>query len=171
MLLVVCDSTPLIYLTRIGRFELLKQLHEEVLIPQAVWDEVGVAGGDLPEGVAIRAAAAARWLRVERPVGQLAIAPSELDDLDPGETEAIQLAVERGALLAIDESHGREIATRLGLKLTGTVGILMRARHQGLVPDLRAELQRLRQTTFRLSLAVCRDALLSVGESTEGFSQ
>jgi uncharacterized protein len=167
MLLVVCDSTPLIYLTRLGRLDLLGRFHEAVLLPPAVWQEVAVGGAHLPEGQAIQAAAQAGWLRVERPAGQLDITPAEADDLDPGEGEAIQLAMERGALLAIDESHGREIAMRLGLKLTGTVGILVRARREGLVANLRDELTKLRQTTFRLSEAVYREALASVGEATE----
>lgn len=167
MLLVVCDSTPLIYLTRLGRFDLLRRFYEGVILPPAVWQEVAVEGARLPEGRAVRAAAQAGWLRIERPVRPLAISPSEAADLDPGEVEAIQLALERGALLAIDEIHGREIAMRLGLKLTGTVGILVRARREGVVASLRDELTRLRETTFRLSEAVCREALASVGEETD----
>ena len=88
--------------------------------------------------------------------------------MDPGEKEAIQLAIERSALLAIDESHGRTVARRLGVKMTGTLGLLIRARREGLVPILREELDRLRsQTTFRMSAQLYRDALRAAGELTE----
>ncbi len=165
MLLVVCDATPLIYLTRLGRLGLLRQLHEAVLVPPAVGGEVAVRGSALPEGAAAQQAAKEGWLRVESPQGRLTISPTDTEDLDPGETEAIQLAIENDALLAIDEIHGRDVALKLGVKITGTVGLLARARREGLLPSLRAELDRLRtETTFRLSDSVYRDAISSVGE-------
>ena len=167
MLLVVCDSTPLIYLARLGHFDLLRQLHELVLIPQAVWNEVAVRGAQFVEGTAVQVAVKAGWMRVATPVGHLQVSQSEADDLDPGEEEALQLAVERDAMIAIGESHGRDVAKRLGLRVTGTVGILVRARHEGLIQALAPELARLRRTTFRLSEAIVREALASVGETAE----
>lgn len=170
MLLVVCDSTPLIYLARLDRFDLLRQLHELVLIPQAVWNEVAVNGARFVDGTEVQVAVTAGWMRVETPVGHLQVSPSEAEDLDPGESEALQLAVERDAMIAIDESHGRDVAKRLGLRVTGTVGILVRARHEGLIPALAPELARLRQTTFRVSEAVIREALARVGETAKPFA-
>lgn len=170
MLLVVCDSTPLIYLARLGRFDLLRQLYELVLIPQAVWHEVAVKGAQFVEGTAVQVAVKAGWMRVETPVGHLQVSPSEAEDLDPGEEEALQLAIERDAMIAIDESHGRDVAKRLGLRITGTVGILVRARHEGVIPALAPELARLRQTTFRVSEAVIREALARVGETAKPFT-
>jgi predicted nucleic acid-binding protein len=165
MLLVVCDATPLIYLAKIGRFELLHKLHEEVLVPPAVWQEVAIQGASFPEGTAIRQAATDGWLRVEKAKGRLPATVKEREELDSGEEEAIQLAIERSALLVIDESHGREIALRLKVKITGTVGLLIRSKLEGLVPSLQIELDRLRaETTFRLSLPVYNAALLAVGE-------
>jgi hypothetical protein len=165
MLLVVCDATPLIYLAKIGRFDLLHQLHEQVLIPPAVWQEVAVQGASFPEGSAVNRAAADGWLRVEKPKGQLAATAKEREDLDPGEEEAIQLAIERSALLVIDEAHGREVALRLHVKITGTIGLLIRSKMEGFVLSLRAELDRLRaETTFRLSSDVYNEALRAVGE-------
>jgi predicted nucleic acid-binding protein len=166
MLLVICDATPLIYLARIERFDLLRALHEAVLIPPAVWAEVAVQGGHLAEGKLVRKGAAEGWLRMEQPRLTLTLTAAEAKDLDPGETEAIRLALEHKALLAIDEARGRAVALRLGLRITGTVGLLMRARRQGLIPNLRTDLDRLRsETTFRLSESVYRQALLAVGET------
>jgi hypothetical protein len=166
MLLVVCDATPLIYLAKIEQFALLRNLHEQVLVPPTVWQEVAIQGAPLPEGVAIRKAAADGWLRIESPRGRLAATPQEREDLDAGEEEAIQLAIEQSALLVIDEAHGREVALRLNVRITGTIGLLIRARKEGLVPSLRTELDRLRaKTNFRLSPQLYEEALRAVGES------
>jgi predicted nucleic acid-binding protein len=155
MLLVVCDATPLIYLAKIGRFDLLHKLHEQVLVPPAVWQEVAVQGASFPEGSAVNRAVGDGWLRVEKPKGQLAATAKEREDLDPGEEEAI------------DEAHGREVALRLHVKITGTIGLLIRSKIEGFVPSLRAELDRLRaETTFRLSPALYNEALRAVGESS-----
>ncbi len=165
MVLVVCDSTPLIYLARLGRFDLLRKLHESVLLPPAVWHEVAVVGSELPEGQQVQLAAKEQWLRVESPRAELQLRGVEVEDLDLGEKQALQLAIEQHALLIIDEALGRAVATRLGLKVTGTVGLLIRARREGLLMSLRTELDRLRsETNFRMSEILYRDALRSVGE-------
>ncbi|RYD35073.1 MAG: hypothetical protein EOP86_09440 [Verrucomicrobiaceae bacterium] len=71
-------------------------------------------------------------------------------NLDPGETEAISLAVERtGSLLIIDEWKGREAAFGQGLAITGTLGILEEADRLRLL-DFEAELKKLEATNFRL---------------------
>lgn len=81
-------------------------------------------------------------------------------DLDPGERAAIQLArAEEGALLLIDETAGRFVASQLGIPTTGTLGILRAAARVGLV-DLRTSLARLLNTNFRISQALI-DQLLS----------
>jgi uncharacterized protein len=166
MLLVVCDSSPLIYLARLGRLEFLPHFHEAVLIPPAVWDEVAVGGANWPEGQQLREAVSKGWLRVEKPQGRLHSDQIDSGDLDPGEAEAIQLAIETQAILAIDEAHGRAVAHQFGLKITGTVGLLIRARRENLLPSLKHELDRLRsETTFRISDDLYLDALRLVGES------
>lgn len=73
---------------------------------------------------------------------------ANLSGLDPGEREALQLAVEAKAdVLLIDESEGRREALRRNLKVAGTVAVLERAAQSGLI-DFRAALQRLDQTNF-----------------------
>jgi len=125
MAVVVADSSPLVYLARLGRLELLRLLYSEVLIPDAVWREVAVEGGDFTEGRALMAAASAGWIRVES-CAPAAEEPS-LRGLDDGEREAITLAIRLRALLIIDEAAGRAAATKLGVTLTGTLGVLVQA--------------------------------------------
>ncbi len=162
---VVADSSPLVYLARLGRLELLRILHQEILIPPGVWREVGIEGQHLAEGQALAQACAAGWVRVLTP-GAASVPPDgELGRLDDGEREAIVLALELGALLVIDERDGRAVATRLGLRLTGTLGLLVEAKNRALIPSLRSELERLLvETNFRCAESLIQTALLEVGE-------
>lgn len=74
-----------------------------------------------------------------------------LSELDPGEREAIQLALEAGVdTLLMDESEGRREALRRHLRVTGTIAVLETAARRGLI-DFRGALERLEQTNFRLS--------------------
>ena len=87
------------------------------------------------------------WLRVETVHG-----PSDagLDELDPGERDAIRMALVRGIqTVLIDESEGRREAERRHLRVIGTLGILERGAERGWV-DLPAVLQRLLATNFRV---------------------
>lgn len=74
-----------------------------------------------------------------------------LADLDRGEAEVIALAQELYAdLVIIDERLARRHAKRLGLKVTGTLGVLLRAKTLGLVPAVRPLIEQLRQSGIRL---------------------
>jgi predicted nucleic acid-binding protein len=67
-------------------------------------------------------------------------------ELDSGEAEAITLALEtRAKWVLLDESEARRIAKDLGLKVTGVLGILLRACRQKRIPSLRTEIERLRE--------------------------
>ncbi len=160
---VVSDTSPLIYLARLGHFQWLKDFHGEILIPPAVWSEITDAGAKWPEAAKTTQAAASGWLRVQAPTTILPAA--SVDDLDRGEMEAISLASELGLLLIIDEQAGRRIAASIGLKITGVLGLLFEAKVRGLIPSLRHELDRLRdETTFFLSEAVRTAVLRQAGE-------
>jgi hypothetical protein len=107
----------------------------------------------------------AGWLEIQSPIN------SQLLDtlnqtLDPGEAEAIALAVELSAdRLLIDERLGRSIAAGYGLKLRGLLGILINAKRQGLIPVLKPILDRLiNQAGFRVSQALYDRTLQEVGE-------
>jgi predicted nucleic acid-binding protein len=93
-MIVVSNSTPLIGLAVIRRFELLRQLFGEVYLPQAVYDEVVVSGRQ--RGGAKREVAGATWVKVARVKDHLAVEVL-LDELDIGEAETIILAREMGA--------------------------------------------------------------------------
>jgi uncharacterized protein len=88
-------------------------------------------------------------------------------NLQPGETEALALAVELGdALLLVDDAQGRRAARALGIYYTGTLGVLLRAKGEGKLTALSPVLALMRQrTTFWLSEEVQRAALVQAGEA------
>lgn len=88
------------------------------------------------------------------------------ENLDPGESEAIVLAMELETdLLLMDEREGTTIARQMGLKATGLLGILIGAKKQGLLPAIRPVLLELRRDAgFWLSEKLERQVLESVGE-------
>jgi uncharacterized protein len=118
--LVVADSSPLIYLSRVGALHVLPALFGDVLVPRVVWEEISEKR-PTARGIALRQAA---WLRVvENPSAQVDLG------LDAGETAAILVAESLHAdLLLIDERVGRKVAQERGLAVRGTVGMLVQAR-------------------------------------------
>ncbi|MBI4770845.1 MAG: DUF3368 domain-containing protein, partial [Chloroflexi bacterium] len=129
---VIADTTPLVSLWVLGRLNLLRDLYGEVLIPPAVEGEF-LAAEAASRQVAL---AGAPWIVVrplQAPDRALAFA-----GLDRGEAEVRALATEQNArLVIIDERAGRRYARRLGLPLTGTMGVLLLAKEAGLFEAIR----------------------------------
>ena len=147
----VSNAGPIIHLSWIDQLSLLAQLFDEVLVPLAVRDELLRAAHDVPGVPAIHAAFQMGWLAV-REVADPPRAEQLRADLDPGESEAIALTEELAAgILLLDERRARAHAVRRGIPITGTVGILRRARERGLVRTVSPLLQDLRLRGFRIS--------------------
>ena len=153
--LVVVNTTPIIALALLDKLDLLRQLYGQVIAPSAVWTEV-LAGGSTGTGSAeLREAT---WLRVSslhdpRSADLLA-------DLDRGEAEVIALALEMNAdLVIIDERLARRHAKRLGLRLTGTLGVLLKSKQHGLVDSIAPLIEQLRSSGIRLSDALVATVL------------
>lgn len=149
-MIVVADSGPLHYLILLEHIELLRRFYGQVLMPQAVADELSAAGA--PPVVREWITRPPAWVEVRQ------VTPEDVttvtSDLDPGERAAIALAeAVRADLLLIDESAGRAEAKRRHLRVTGTLGVLRAGAEQGLVdvPDL---LERLKATSFYLDEAL-----------------
>jgi predicted nucleic acid-binding protein len=87
--------------------------------------------------------------------------------LDPGEAEAIALALELSAdLILLDERDGRSVAERAGLRVTGILGILLRAKDNGQIQSIKPEIDALRtRARFFLSARLQQKALEIAGES------
>ena len=165
MAVVVSDTSLLIHLSRVGRLELLRALYQQILIPPAVWRETVEEGQGRAGEAEVREAAQAGWIEV-RPVANTLLVQLLKEGLDDGEAEAIALALEAAAdLVLLDETQAREKAALVGLRLTGTIGVLIRAKREGLVDTLRPLLDQLRQKSFWISESLYRSALVAVGEN------
>jgi predicted nucleic acid-binding protein len=136
MAVVLCNASPLMALGKLHRLDLLASLFGEVRIPRAVYDEVVTQGlvRGAPDALAVRLFwQRQQWLIVDVPEGQLsAYVPPVV--LDPGETEVLALAQSLAdPLVLLDDEVARAEARRLGLRLCGTLGILVRAYRGGLL--------------------------------------
>ncbi len=154
-MIVVGDSSVLIALERIGAQTLLPHLYGEVHVPDAVWREVF-------SGVQTTAPT---WLIRHSP--PMRPEPLEWTErLDAGEIEAILLARAIPAdLLLIDETAGRKVARRLGLRVTGVIGVLLEAKRRGEVRSVAEHLRRLREAGFFLSTDLEARTLHDAGET------
>ena len=158
-MIVVGDSSVLIALERIQAQELLPRLYGEVHVPDAVWREVFL------EKDSGRRPPAPAWL-IRHPLPARPQPATWIARLDAGEIEAILLARQMPAdLLLIDEIAGRRVARRLGLRVTGVIGVLIEAKRRGEIAWLAPHLHQLRLAGFFLSDALEASALRDAGES------
>ncbi len=156
-MIVVSNTTPLIGLAQIGRFELLQLLFGEVYIPEAVYAEAVTAGRE--EGGAKQEILSADWIKTTSVQDHLAVEVL-LDEMDLGEAETIVLARELEAeWVLMDERKGRRKLAQLGMNRIGTLGILLKAKQTGLLGKIRPEVEKLRQQSFSISQEVI-DAIL-----------
>ncbi|HYV94671.1 MAG TPA: DUF3368 domain-containing protein [Chitinophagales bacterium] len=161
-MIVVSDTSPLRALWKIQHLHLLPALYESVLIPPAVVRELNsfkTSGADLSELVN------APWLEIgiiknKNEVDLL------LNDLDPGEAEAIVLARENNAsLILMDEVAGRNKAEEYGLNVTGVLGVLLEAKKNRLIAEVKPIMDRLiAEARFFISAKLYSEILSAANE-------
>lgn len=112
-MIVVSDTSPIMNLAAVGRLELLERVFGRVVVPSAVRQELSAMGSAASGLASIEGLS---WVEA-RDVENRTLVDALLLELDPGEAEAIALAVElRAGLLLMDERRGRRAASALGLK-------------------------------------------------------
>jgi uncharacterized protein len=162
--IVISDTSVITNLAAIQHLALLNQLYRQVIIPEAVYRELADIDPPVPGTLE---AQSANWLQV-RPVTNLNVVEQLRSEvrLDPGESEAIALALELKAdLLLIDERRGRAEADRLGLRIIGLLGILVEAKRRNLIAAVKPLIDAMIATSeFRVSLALYNKILDMVDE-------
>lgn len=153
-MIVVSDTLAITSLIQVGRIEILARLYGEVFIPQAVRNELLQTHPTLPE-----------FVRVQQ-CGRTSDVQRLCAELDLGEAEAIILAGELSAdYLLMDETLGRKVAIREGLRVIGLLGVLLEAKDLRFIPSIRevtAELETI--AGFRVSDAVKQIIFRAAGE-------
>jgi len=131
-LTIVSNTSPITNLAAIAQLDLLYQLYGTILIPQAVYAEL--TRFNVPGTIEVQTLS---WIETVTVVNQEFVVQLQ-SELDPGEAAAIALAVEQQAtLIMLDERRGVQVARRYGLQVQGILGVLLRAKNQGLIPVVR----------------------------------
>ncbi len=154
------NTSPLIFLTKGGFLNLLQTVSPEIIVPQAVATEIQAYG---VTDVTAQALATTPWLVIKEtpPV------PSIIENWDLGAGESAVLTwgyLNPGTEVIIDDLAARRCASALGIPVRGTLGIVLNAKQQGVIPAARPILEQLRLCGMYLSDRVINQALALVGE-------
>lgn len=150
-IIVIADTSCLIILSEIDELNLLRRLYGKILVT----DEIAAEFKEpLPDWIILT--------KVNNKQKQYVL---ELQ-VDKGESSAIALAMElKDSLLILDDYKARKIAEQLGLSYTGTLGIIIKAKLTGLTPSVKALLEKIKTTNFRISGTLEEEALYIAGEN------
>jgi predicted nucleic acid-binding protein len=153
---IIINTGPILALTAaLGDLNILEKLYKQVIVSYEVCQEI-LAGG--PNGFAVKEFQQAKWL--EKRNKPLDILPHLFNSLDLGEASVIQLALNEDIMnVCIDEDVGRRIARLNNLKVTGSIGVLVRARNEGFSFSMRKAIQKMKQHGVWLSDRVIEFAL------------
>ena len=147
---IISDASCLIVLQNIGEFDLLRKVYREVLTTQIVADEFGEK---LPD-----------WVKIKNPKDKIRQTLLELQ-IDKGEASAIALALETAnSTVILDDQKARKIAERLALNVTGTLGVIIKAKNSNIILSIKPLLKKLTETNFRLSEEITKEALKQANE-------
>lgn len=148
--LIIADTSCLILLDNLDELEILYKLYREIHITSVIAEEYG---SEIP-----------KWIKVLNPENgeyQKILATN----VDPGEASAIALGLEmQPCTLILDDNKARTLAKQLGLRFTGTMGVLLEAKQQGLILSMNEVLEKIRTTNFRLSKEIENKILQKAGE-------
>lgn len=140
-MIVVSDTSVISNLFLVGHLDILEKLFISVVIPQKVQMELLALKGF---GIDVTPILTAAFIVVKKPSNQ-AFVHKLMAELDEGEAQAIALAVEVNAdLILMDEMKGRALAEQQGLKITGLLGVLLRAKHRGLIQQIKPIMEQLK---------------------------
>ena len=156
-MIVVCNSSPIIALASVNRLDILKKLFSEILIPQAVYEEVfAIANKEIPK---------ADFIKVRKVKNKNLVKVLNLY-LDVGESEVIAFALEKGIdRVILDDKQARKIAEKQGLKVIGTLGILILAKEKSIVEEVRSLIiQMKKRINFRISQEIVNKVLSMLDE-------
>lgn len=142
---IISDTSILILFSKINHLDLLKNVYTELIITPEIAEEFGE---ELPDWIRVQAASNKEYQEI-----------LELQ-IDFGEASAIALAKElKNTLLLLDDLKARKLANRLNLKITGTLGIIHKAKQLGFIDKIKPVIQKLLDTDFRISQNIIEELL------------
>lgn len=148
--IIIADASCLILLEKIEMLDILRRLFGKITVTRDVADEFGK---DIPE-----------WIIINNPKDKIGVLILE-SSVDRGEASSIALALETPqSLLIIDDLKGRRLANRFGINITGTFGILVDAKNERIIPQIKPVLEKIQKTNFRFSKHLENEILRLSGE-------
>jgi predicted nucleic acid-binding protein len=160
---VISDSGPLLSFARAGRLEILRQVLGEIMIPEAVFEEITVYGKGRPGAAEVETGT---WIKREK-VQNRPLLNQFSKKLNLGEMEALALAQEMDAILLVDEYEARRAAQRLGIKHFGSLRILKAAKDRGIISEIKPVLDELIISGTYISDSLYQEFLRAVGEEDQ----
>lgn len=158
---VVVNSTPLLVLGNIGQLDILRRMYGNIVIPEAVYREVT----EKDDAASQALLAAKNWIEVQtiRNPDEYALYRARLH---AGEVETMILAQQEPAadIVVLDDNAARKTAEFLGLNVTGTIGILVKAKQSGIIQQVKPLLNEMMQNGFFISERLLRMILEAAGE-------
>lgn len=159
-MIVVSNTSPITNLAAIGQLNLLQQLFQTVIISEVVYRELTADGGRYPGAIV----QTMDWIET-RKVTNTAVVTALRLELDEGEAETIALAQEISAdLVLMDERLGRAAAARFGLRVAGLLGVLVEAKQQGFIAEIKPFVDNLLNVGFHIKQDLYQRVLRAVGE-------
>lgn len=158
---VVADAGPLIAFGHLNGFDLFPEILGRVLVPEQVMREC-LYNPDHPDAESIQSAIDKQWLTVVQCNSEYlgALPPS----LGEGECAAITLATQQGCPILVDDKLARSAARQVGLRIVGTLGMLLKAKKIGRLTELETALVLLQSRGYRLSADLIEEVLILAGE-------
>jgi predicted nucleic acid-binding protein len=158
-MIIIADSSPLISLATIDKLELLEDYFDEVYVPMAVYKEVSAY--DKPFSQKLKIYLENKVLDVKN---QYMVSVLN-EKIDLGEAEAITLAFEKNAdFIILDDLKARKTAIRNGLNVIGTLGLLLEAKKEGKISNLKELIKTFTENDIRLSEQLIKNILIEAGE-------
>ena len=155
--MIVSDTGPLAVLFKSRLLFILKEVHEEVLVPGAVERELRRK----PEGAVIFSENP--WIKAAE-VENTELVKVLMLVVDEGESEVIALALHSGARVLIDERRGRNAARKLGLEIRGTLGLFVEAKKKGIIENVRECINELLEAGYYLDAELIEEVLRKADE-------
>ena len=162
-MIVVSNTTPIIAFAKINRLEILEYLFGRIYISEGVYKELISNKKFIFE---IEQITKSSFIITKEVKNRLAVElVQKMHGLNIGESESIILFKELGGdLLIMDEKKGRKVASSLDIKLTGTLGILLKAKQEGIIIELKPLLEKLIESNIRISHKLYKEILKSANE-------
>jgi len=157
----ICDTSPICYFARLGLLHILPNMLGQLVVPQAVVNEIDTGRAQHPNLPDLRLL---NWVHITQPPST----PPEISrhQLGPGETEAIALAHSLSdTCILLDDFQARQEATEKGIPVRGTLALLLMAKERNLVQEVGPLIDQLDALGFRVSDAV-RETILEIAGET-----